>query len=421
MMEDWTDIIGEQLENIEEPLPADDWSVLQQKYAASQKKKRAVVFAWAGGFTSIAAAIAIVLQLFRPSTVIPDMIGDQNNHIAETLPPAEEIIPTDTVVIDAPADSLSPAAPPVKKKAPAVIDVIKKTVDDLLIAEDSTEEISPEDTEDTLEVVRDTTSLNERLLADASDSDKNPTKEDEYTPPTGTFGFEDFPEEKQRKRRPMSIGLSGAASGTPMIRMMEMGPTSDNITDPNGPDYGQPGDSTVVETPQPTKAIMKSKKAYKDSYEHDLPISVGLSARFFLTERLSINTGLNYTKYSSTRNRFYKDTHTYQKDRQHAHYLGIPVRLDWTAVNRKNFNFYLGAGVQMDKCIYAKVADERLRERQFLFGVNGAMGIQVNIIPQLGLYLEPEISYSLNEGTIKTFRSREPFMISARAGLRFNF
>ena len=46
-MEDWTDIIGEELENIEEPLPADDWSVLQQKYAAAQRKKRATAFAWA--------------------------------------------------------------------------------------------------------------------------------------------------------------------------------------------------------------------------------------------------------------------------------------------------------------------------------------------------------------------------------------
>ena len=45
MMEDWTDIIGEELENIEEPLPADDWSVLQQKYAAAQKRKKAAAFA----------------------------------------------------------------------------------------------------------------------------------------------------------------------------------------------------------------------------------------------------------------------------------------------------------------------------------------------------------------------------------------
>ena len=63
MMEDWTDIIDEELENIEEPLPADDWSVLQQKYAAARKRKKAAAFAWAGGITSIAAAIALVLML----------------------------------------------------------------------------------------------------------------------------------------------------------------------------------------------------------------------------------------------------------------------------------------------------------------------------------------------------------------------
>ena len=75
----------------------------------------------------------------------------------------------------------------------------------------------------------------------------------------------------------------------------------------------------------------------------------------------------------------------------------------------------------MDKCIYATVGSERLHEKQVLFGVNGTMGIQVNIVPQIGLYLEPEVSYSLNESTIETFRSNEPFLISIRAGLRFNF
>ena len=68
MMEDWTDIICEELENIEEPLPADDWSVLQQKYAAAQRKKRAAAFAWAGGITSVAAAVALVLLLVRPDS-----------------------------------------------------------------------------------------------------------------------------------------------------------------------------------------------------------------------------------------------------------------------------------------------------------------------------------------------------------------
>ena len=91
------------------------------------------------------------------------------------------------------------------------------------------------------------------------------------------------------------------------------------------------------------------------------------------------------------------------------------------AVNRKHFNFYIGAGMQMDKCIYAVAGKERLHEKQALWGLNGVMGVQVNVIPMLGLYLEPEVSYALNEGSIKTFRSDEPFMISARAGIRINF
>ena len=417
MMEDWTDIIGEELENIEEPLPADDWSVLQQKYAAARRRKKAAAFAWAGGFASVAAAVAVVLLLFRPSTVNPDLIGDPNTHIAETLPPTEEIIPTDTVVIEAPADTVSPAAPS-PKKTPAPVAIIKKTIDDALVAEDYTAETSQQD--DTFDVIRDTASLKDKLLADASDPGKKQTKEDKNDQPTGTFGFEDFPEEQKRKRYPISIGISGAASGTPIIGVMEAYPGIGDILQGNTPDK-TPVDTTELADPQPTKALMRSKSAYTDRYNHDLPISVGLSARIFLTDRLSINTGLTYTKYSSTRNRFYHDSYVSQKDRQNAHYLGIPVRLDWSAVNRKHLNFYLGAGVQMDKCIYAAVADERLREKQFLFGVNGVMGIQINIIPQVGIYLEPEVSYSLNEGTIKTFRSREPLMVSARAGLRFNF
>mgnify|MGYP003300699333 CR=1 FL=1 len=66
MMEDWTDIIGEELGNISEPLPADDWNVLQQKYAAARRRRKAAVFAWVGGVASAAAAVALALLLIRP-------------------------------------------------------------------------------------------------------------------------------------------------------------------------------------------------------------------------------------------------------------------------------------------------------------------------------------------------------------------
>ena len=409
MMEDWTDIIGEELENIEEPLPADDWSVLQQKYAAARKRKKAAAFAWAGGITSVAAAIALVLMLVCPdsSTVMPGLTGDRNDFVAETLAPNEEVVPFDSSHIESSIDTAHYVTPSVQKKVSVPVDVVKKSVDDVLIAENNTEEITTENTEEVFDVIRDTTSLKDKLLADA------------YTEPTGKFGFDDFPDdEPRRKRRPMSIGISGSTSDSPVMKVMgDLAPEPPMDSEPPK----EPDDSLATETPQPAMAMMRAKSGYSDSYQHEIPVSVGLSARFFLTDRLSINTGLNYTRYKSLRTRWFAATHDQQKDWQYAHYIGVPVRLDYNAVNRKHFNLYFGAGLQMDKCVYATVGDERLHEKQILFGLNGAMGLQVNIVPMVGLYFEPEVSYSLNKGSIETFRSDEPFVVTVRGGLRFNF
>ena len=393
-MEDWTDIIGEEFESIEEPLPADDWSVLQQKYAAAQRRKKAAAFAWAGGVTSVAVAIALVLLFARPdsSSVIPGLTGDLNDLVTENLPPIEETVPVDSSHVESPIDTVLNVAPCVQNKF------------SVLVAENETD------------AIRDTTSLKDEIFADASTSNEDMTNEDDYAQPTGTLDFDDFPEdEPSRKRLPMSIGISGSASAGPLLfRKYGEGAAPPN-TDENQRDSTRHGAS------RPSMAMKRVRTGYSDSFRHELPISFGLSARIFLTDRLAINTGLSYTRYSSLRSRFSYDTNDLHKDWQYAHYLGIPVRLDWMAVNKKHFNLYLGAGLQADKCVYAIAGNERLYEREVLFGLNGAMGLQVNIVPMVGLYIEPEVSYALNKGSIETFRSDEPFVITARGGLRFNF
>ena len=391
MMEDWTDIIGEELENIEEPLPADDWSLLQQKYAAAQRRKKAAAFAWAGGITSVAAAVAFVFLLVRPAAVPAD-----DDLVADQLPPVEEVVPADTVSIETPSENveITETVAPKKRQIPASVNVVKPS-DDILIAQDNTEDKVPAE-EVAFDVVQDTTSIRERLLADA-----------------GYFGFDDFPDDEPKRRRmKMSFGLSGSASANPIPKNFDV-----NLVPPTDP--GQK-DSTEIETPGTARMMMRNKASYTEKYSHEIPKSFGLSARFQITNKLSINTGLTYTRYASDRTRMFSYS-DYQNDRQYVHYLGIPVRLDWMIVNRKHFNFYLGAGLQADKCIYATVGRERLHEKEVLFGLNGAMGLQFNIVPMVGLYLEPDISYSLNEGSIQTYRTREPFMVTVRGGLRFNF
>ena len=395
MMKDWTDIIGEELENIEEPLPADDWSVLQQKYAASRKRKRAAAFAWAGSFASAAAAVAIFLILTRPDISTSTLIADQSPALPE---PSTTVIPdhSDTVIPDPIGDLLAEAT-------------------------------SPETSDETFDVIRDTTSLRDRLLADASPAGKTETKPEEAVEPSETYRFEDFAEDEPvRKRRLISIGVSRATSDTPVLGvydafMPEAPSLGDNMeSNPNGAEPS-PNDTTSTVPPQPARAMMRSQTEYYDLYDHEIPVSFGVSARFKLTDRVSLNTGVNYTRYTSTRNRRFVGTSRKQTDKQNVHYLGIPVRFDWAAVNRKHFNFYLGAGMQMDKCVYATVGDERLHEKPVLFNLNGTMGFQLNITPRVGLYFEPEANFALNEGTLQTFRSHESFMLTARGGLRFNF
>ena len=421
MMEDWTDIIGEELENIEEPLPADDWSVLQQKYAAARRRKTAAAFAWAVGIMSVAAAIALMLLLVRPdsSSVIPGLTEDHNDLVAETLPPIEEVVPVDSNHLESPIDTVLKVAPSVQKKVSAPVDVVRNTADDVLVADNHTEEITTENPEEVFDVIRDTTSLKDKLLADASTTNKTDSSEDAYTESTGTSGFDEFPEDTpRRKKRPMQIGISGSTSDSPIFKKYHDYEPAPPMMDG---DILSPDDSLEVETPQPAMSMMRAKSGYSDSYQHEIPVSVGLSARIFLTDRLSINTGLNYTRYKSLRTRWFAATYDSHKDWQYVHYLGVPVRLDYMTVYRKHFNLYFGAGLQMDKCVYATVGEERLHENQILLGLNGAMGLQVNIVPKVGLYFEPEVAYALNKGSIETFRSDEPFVITVRAGLRFNF
>ena len=219
MMKDWTDIIGEELENIEEPLPADDWSVLQQKYAAAQRKKKAAAFAWAGGIASVAAAIALVLMIGRPDSpsVIPGSTGSLNDLVADQLPPVEEVVPADTVTIETSSDNVEThetVAPKKKRQIPAAVNVVKPS-DDVLIAQDNTEDKVPAE-EKIFDVVKDTVSVTERLLADAGNTDdKKDVTEDNQT---DYWGLDDFPEdEPRRKRMKVSVGLSGSASASPIL------------------------------------------------------------------------------------------------------------------------------------------------------------------------------------------------------------
>ena len=63
-MKDWTDIFAEELKKIEETLPADDWTVVRQKYVAAKRRRKVVLWSWIGAASAVAAAVAVFAVLF---------------------------------------------------------------------------------------------------------------------------------------------------------------------------------------------------------------------------------------------------------------------------------------------------------------------------------------------------------------------
>ena len=408
-MEDWTDIIGEELEKFQEPLPADDWKVLQQKYTASSRRKRRAAFGWAGGIASVAAAVLLVLVL-----VLGEAPAVQENFVADNLQPTVTSVLPEEETSRPVGESLQDD----KENFLQEEETPEQKGETIRSIEETLQPDKNEVSSDTIKVVSDTTSLARKLIAEASAPAKDNNKSDNVAQSVGAWDFEDYREDEiKRKRRPVSIGVAGAVSGRGVIGFAMM-------SDAYAPEFPvSPEDtlSSVAAVLTRSKTESNRDYTYTDSYRHNLPIAVGVSARFYISDRMTLNTGLNYTKYISRRGKYYHKTGEHTRVEQCAHYLGVPLRFDWIASAKPYFNFYMGAGVQIDKCVYAVIENERLYENQILFSVSGVMGFQVNIMPLVGIYFEPEVSYNVNKGTIETLRSDLKLMVSARGGLRFNF
>jgi len=360
-------------------LPADDWDVVQQKYTAAQRRRKAVVWWWTGAAASVAAVLAVVIFLFcDPEVVQPEMI--QSGVILREVPVYTEV------------EDVAPVQEQLR-----IVPTPVEAEDYDLVAESKEGEIS---------VVRDTAvAPTEVFVAENlyEGAEENVERE--------------APELRERRKRvTISLGAyatGGIAGGTILPKAMDMAPTIDP------PEANNPVDTSGFYTPETVPMSRRGRKVKSSSETHHLPVSYGVSARFKLTRRFSINTGLDYTLYNSSFKTEYTDGSTVT-EKQSAHYLGIPVRFDWMLVDRPHFGMYMGIGGQIDRCIYAKRGDKRLHEYNMLYSLGAAVGVQYNVNSRFSLYLEPDLGLNLNEGDINTYRNGGEFMFTARAGLRIN-
>ena len=131
--------------------------------------------------------------------------------------------------------------------------------------------------------------------------------------------------------------------------------------------------------------------------DHRLPVSVGLNVRKYLTPRLGVETGLVYSYLRSQAQ--IEGAFGYQYT-QKVHYLGIPLSLTYSVLDRKRLDFYFIGGVMVEKAISAtgqvdvfngatrvSSTTNRLSANGVLGSVHVGTGFGYNFIDRMGLYV----------------------------------
>lgn len=166
--------------------------------------------------------------------------------------------------------------------------------------------------------------------------------------------------------------------------------------------------------------------------DHRLPVSVGLNVRKYLTPRLGVETGLVYSYLRSQAQ--IEGAFGYQYT-QKVHYLGIPLSLTYSVLDRKRLDFYFIGGVMVEKAISAtgqvdvfngttrvSSATNHLSANGVLGSVHVGTGFGYNFVDRLGLYVEPSVNYYFrNDNQPITYRTANRWNINIRMGLRYNF
>lgn len=192
-----------------------------------------------------------------------------------------------------------------------------------------------------------------------------------------------------------------------------------------------PGGADTKDSPMLDMSSVNRDEETKTEYEHHLPIRIGLSVAYALTDRLSISSGLTYTRLSSD----IKDASRESKyiGEQRLHYVGIPVNVSYKVASFRWLGLYGTAGVLAEKCV-SGTTDEGYVENNTMkytnthdisskplqMSINAGVGIQFDFIDNVGIYAEPGLSYYFDDGSaLQTIYKEKPLNFNLNVGVRF--
>ena len=389
-MRNWEDIVKDKLEEPDGTLPESVFAEFQARRsgAAPAPAARRSPLVWVVA-TAVAAGLAAILLLRKPSVpedsirIVPQPVPAVAVASDSTAVEAEEPLPVRPLIAQAPV----PKAAAPKTVAPKA---------------EEPEVAEPEIVEP------------EPVRPEVVEPEEEPTVSEPVAAAPAVATASPFvPQDTPARSVDMHIApAAGIVAGGGLLAAL-LAPIagkgdlmSEQASSYSEPSYGNPLDCN------PPSFLNEV-----DHFTHTFPFKGGLSVGIPVSDRLRITTGLEYSLYQ-TRVSFTKSG----EKKQAAHYLGVPLRLDGSLASNRWLDVYVGGGVSGDWCVGATLAGIDIPRDGFSFSLLGAGGVQFKVTRHLGLYVEPEISWTFpsEKRVLETYRSAHPFLFSVATGLRIN-
>ena len=451
--EKWLSQLSEKLEGYQEQPSDSVWEGVSRKVLGTSLLRRWLI----PGMTAAAALLLGTFLLTRPSSPSPDTITADAKVNADVTPRFFEDPVTSTANDWVPGDNLSE-----KSQTDDIGKIqggnsnsksqknknIDKTLSDKNIdrnpgetgidqnrkagaaesAEYSEETVSAEATPEP----DDTNAAASTKTSEKEESIDNEVVRQKEEAKWAAIMAEEQAERKHSARR-FSAGFSVTGAGTASSSerqltnaIMGANPLESNVNYADWVDGGfRNGESLVV----------YNQPEVETKYSHKLPVKFGVSFRYGFNERLGIESGLTYTLLNSTFTTAAGTANGNTTGKQTLHYIGIPLNVTYNIIGSKLFNVYASAGGAMEKAVggyfettghvdgkRSETNRNSLKPKELQWSLNASAGAQVNVMNQLGLYVEPGISYRIPSGShVRSIYTDKKLDFSIGFGIRFNF
>ena len=253
----------------------------------------------------------------------------------------------------------------------------------------------------------------------------NPSTSQPHNPSTSLLAY--TPADNSRGRH------EGAAARWTLSTSATTGMGASSVTNSTATYVEAVGPDDVIwaDNPQLGIGIFNQGKSVKTEYKHRLPVRVGLNVAYRLTDRLSVESGVSYTRLSSDMKDGTKDN--YSSGSQKLDYIGVPLNVKYRAFGYRRLSVYASAGLLTEKCVSGKTTHEYVisgekkkheaedvAAKPWQLSVNAALGAQFDVLRNVGVYVEPGVSYYFDDRSpLSTIYKEKPLNFNLNLGVRY--